>query len=240
MRLRDPVVLPPKAFLRFGHGYSFDKDAKRRYDGAIVEIKVDGGPWRGVGGLLHARRLQRHASRRKLRQPARGQACLDGQLARLVEGAHRPLEVRRVSRSRCASAWPRTGPSARAAGTSTTSASTPAPNDSDRPTGSAHHQRRGCRPPARPRVSLALTWDDATTWVTKLRISGSPKLNAAGTQPAQGHHHAGPRERCPGTWPTRTFGGSGEAGARRVYAQVRDAAGNWSDVFSDEIELLEP
>ena len=52
MRMSVPVVLPPKAYLRFGHGYSFDKDAKRRYDGAIVEIKVDGGPWRGVANLF--------------------------------------------------------------------------------------------------------------------------------------------------------------------------------------------
>ncbi len=37
-----------------------------------------------------------------------------------------------------------------------------------------------------------------------------------------------------------TYGGSGKPGLRRVYAQVRDAAGNWSRVFSDEIELLDP
>lgn len=50
MRMREPVELPQGAVLRFEHGYSFDKDAKRRYDGGLLEVKVDGGPWRGVGG----------------------------------------------------------------------------------------------------------------------------------------------------------------------------------------------
>jgi bacillopeptidase F (M6 metalloprotease family) len=52
MRMREPAVLPQGAVLRFEHGYSFDKDAKRRYDGGLLEIKVDGGPWRGVGGTF--------------------------------------------------------------------------------------------------------------------------------------------------------------------------------------------
>ena len=28
------------------------RPARRRYDGGIVQIKLDGGPWRGVGGLF--------------------------------------------------------------------------------------------------------------------------------------------------------------------------------------------
>ena len=41
------------------------------------------------------------------------------------------------------------------------------------------------------------------------------------------------------TWDLRdtSLGGDGLPGPRLVYAQVRDAAGNWSDVFADDIEL---
>lgn len=35
-----------------------------------------------------------------------------------------------------------------------------------------------------------------------------------------------------------SVGGAAGPGLKGVYAQVRDAAGNWSDVFGDEIELL--
>ena len=35
-----------------------------------------------------------------------------------------------------------------------------------------------------------------------------------------------------------SLGGTAGSGLKAVYAQVRDAAGNWSDVFGDEIELL--
>ena len=44
--------LPERAYLRFEHGYSFDADWRRRYDGGVVEIKVGGGRWRGVASLF--------------------------------------------------------------------------------------------------------------------------------------------------------------------------------------------
>jgi Zn-dependent metalloprotease len=49
IRLAEPIAdLPPGAYLRFEHGYSFDK-GRRRYDGGVVEIRLDGGRWRDVG-----------------------------------------------------------------------------------------------------------------------------------------------------------------------------------------------
>jgi hypothetical protein len=48
MRTRTARELPEGAYLRFEHGYSFDSDARRRYDGGVVEIKIGGGPWRDV------------------------------------------------------------------------------------------------------------------------------------------------------------------------------------------------
>ena len=69
MQTRSPILVPERAFLRFEHGYSFDAGNGRRYDGGIVEVRIDGGPLARREDLLHARRLQRpHRSR--ARQPA--------------------------------------------------------------------------------------------------------------------------------------------------------------------------
>jgi hypothetical protein len=52
MRLVPPIAdLPAGAFLRFEHGYSFDRGSKR-FDGGLVEIRLDGGSWRGVDTLF--------------------------------------------------------------------------------------------------------------------------------------------------------------------------------------------
>ena len=49
MRLAQPIVaLPAGAFLRFEHGYSFDSGGKR-FDGGVLELRVDGQPWQDVG-----------------------------------------------------------------------------------------------------------------------------------------------------------------------------------------------
>ena len=45
------------------------------------------------------------------------------------------------------------------------------------------------------------------------------------------------RESLPWDLSDATFGGNGGIGSRHVYAQVRDATGRWSNVFSDQIEL---
>ena len=52
MKLTVAQELPERAFLRFEHGFGFDKGTKRRFDGGVVEIKLDGGKWRGVGSLF--------------------------------------------------------------------------------------------------------------------------------------------------------------------------------------------
>jgi hypothetical protein len=47
-----------------------------------------------------------------------------------------------------------------------------------------------------------------------------------------------PRETLDWDLAGRTFGGPGGRGPRAVYAQVRDAAGNWSPVFAATIEWV--
>jgi hypothetical protein len=82
-------------------------------------------------------------------------------------------------------------------------------------------------------VQVRLSYDDPTTWVSKMRLSTSPKMNGSGqllkgiTMPA--------RETVKWDLGDTTYGGSGKKGSRRIYAQVRDAAGIWSPVFSDAI-----
>ena len=87
------------------------------------------------------------------------------------------------------------------------------------------------------RVHVALDHADATTWVTRVRISSSPKVRKGLllkgiTMDA--------RETLTWDLADTTYGSAGARGMRRVYAQVRDAAGNWSPVFSDAIEWVAP
>ena len=236
MRLREPVPVPSAAFLRFGHGYSFDKDAKRRYDGGILEIRVDGGPWRGVGSLFTHGGYNGTIARGS-GNPLKGKRAWTGDshgwsttrvdLSKFA-GSRIKLRFRMASdRSVGARGWYiddiRVYTCAR---------------DDDRPTGSLVIDG-GAESTSDSKVSLAFSWDDATTWVTRMRVSGSPRLNAAGTQLARGLSMP-VRETLAWDLADATYGGPSGPGPRRVYAQVRDAAGNWSEVFFDEIELLAP
>jgi hypothetical protein len=235
MRMTQPVLLPEKALLRFGHGYSFDKDAKRRYDGGIVEIKVGDRPWRGVGGLFTHGKYNGTIAK-GYGNPLAGRRAWTGNShgwskARidLSQFAGSKVKVRfRMASDRQVGARGWYIDDVRIY----TCAS-----DTDKPTGTLVINS-DLPTTGDPDVSLNLSWDDATTWVTKVRLSGSPKLNASGqllkgiTMPV----------RASVAWDLAdtSYGGSGGTGDRRVYAQVRDVAGNWSSVFSDGIELLAP
>jgi hypothetical protein len=49
IRLTQPIAdLPEGAYLRFEHGYAFDR-GKKRFDGGVVELRIDGEPWQDVG-----------------------------------------------------------------------------------------------------------------------------------------------------------------------------------------------
>ncbi len=236
MQLREPLVLPSGAYLRFGHGYSFDRDAKRRYDGGIVEIRVDGGPWRGVGRLFTHGGYNGTIAR-GYGNPLKGRRAWTGDShgwseARVDLSAFAGSRVKvrfRMATDRAVGA--------RGWYIDDIRVYTCA-NDDDRPTGSISIDA-GAATTGDAHVSLSFTWQDASTWVTKLRVSGSPKTNSAGTWLKSGVTMP-VRESLPWDLADTTYGGSGAAGVRRVYAQVRDAAGNWSDVFSDDIELTEP
>lgn len=236
MRMRNPVALPKGAYLRFEHGYSFDRDAKRRYDGGIVEIKADGGPWRGVGGrFTHGAYNGKLAKNRG--NPIGGRRAFTGashgwSQARVDLSAYagKRIKVRfRMGSDRSVGArgWYIDDVRIYACA-----------DDDDRPTGSLRIDG-GAATTSGAKVDLDVTWDDATTWVTKLRLSGSPKMNASGSVLLKGVNLP---IRSSVAWDLAdtTYGGGGGRGERRVYAQVRDAAGNWSKVFGDKIEWLKP
>ena len=230
MRTTSAVQLPANAFLRFAHGYSFDKDSKRRYDGGMVQIKVDGGPWRAVSGLFTHGKYNGTLAKNH-GNPAAGKRAFTGNSmgwakARIdlsnFAGSSLKVRFRMVSdRQVGGRGWyvddVRIYTCAR---------------DKDKPSGSMLIDG-GAATTADSKVRVALTFDDATTWVDKMRVSSSPKMNGSGqllkglTMPL--------RETFTWDLGDTTFGASGKKGARQIYAQVRDAAGNWSKVFSDGI-----
>jgi hypothetical protein len=230
MRMTAAVELPPNSFLRFAHGYSFDRDSKRRYDGGLVEIKVDDGPWRAVSGLFT------HGKYNGTIAKGRGNP-LAGK--RAFTGDSRGWAKSRVDLSRFAGSSVkvrfRMGSDRRVGGRGWyiddiriyTCAS-----DKGKPSGSLIVDG-GAATTADSKVQVALDYADARTWVTTIRVASSPKRDGSGrllkglTMPA--------RETLVWDLADTSLGGSGKKGARRVYAQVRDAAGNWSDVFSDGI-----
>ena len=81
-------------------------------------------------------------------------------------------------------------------------------------------------------MRAGLGWADALSDVTKVRLSNAADLGEDGLL-AYGTTFSGRRRRSPG----RCAVGQG---ARTVYAQVQDAAGNWSDVVSDAITVDPP
>jgi Zn-dependent metalloprotease len=232
MRMRAPVELPPKAYLRFEHGFDFDKDARRRYDGGLVEIKVDGGPWRGVGQLFtHGGYDGRIA--KGTGNPLKGRKAFTGSSRGWAQAR---VDLRAFAGSKVKVRF-RMGSDRKVGARGwyiddiriyTCSA------DDEPPTGSLTIDA-GADRTREPDATLALTWADADTWVTRLRLSNSKKMNGPGIVLAKGINMP-IRDTVRWDLSDTTWGGSGKPGTRRVYAQVRDAAGNWSDVFSDAIE----
>jgi Zn-dependent metalloprotease len=233
IQTRSPVFLPAGAFLRFEHGYAFDSDAKRRYDGGVVEIKTGAGPWQDVNALFthggYNGRVARSfgnalAGRRAYTANSHGWSAARVDLAPFA-GAWLKLRFRMAS-DRVVSGRGWYIDDIRVYSCA---------DDADRPSGTLSIAD-GAASTSDPNVSLSVTYADATTWVTHLRVSGSAQLDAAGqllqgiTMPI--------RERLSWTLTDSASGGLDGLGSKWVHAQVRDAAGNWSVVFGDDIELI--
>ena len=234
MRMSTAVVLPPNAFLRFGHGYSFDKDARRRYDGGVVEIKVGEGPWRGVGALFTHGKYNGTlakgtgnplAGRRAFTGDSKGWAKARISLAKFA-GQRVNVRFRMVSdRQGGSQGWYIDDVRIYTCAA-----------DRDKPTGSMVIDGDAAST-ANRRVQIALTYSDPTTWVTHIRVSSSPRMKRGQLQKGVTMEA---REALSWDLADTTYGSAGARGLRQVYAQVRDAAGHWSPVFADVIEWVTP
>jgi bacillolysin len=229
MQLKAPVVVPERGFLHFEHGYSFDK-GRQRYDGGIVEIRVGSGPWRsvnalfthgGYNGSLATGTGNPQGGRRAFTGESRGWGSSRVDLSSF---AGQPLRVRfRLATDRSGGGFGWYIDDVRIY---------TCVRDSDVPTGSLAIDD-GATTTSSAMVTLGITASDATTWVSTLRLSNSGQMD--GKRLAQGLNLAFGGSVA---WDltAAVYGGGPAAGQKTVYAQVRDAAGNWSAVFSDSID----
>lgn len=227
------VKVPANAFLHFQHGYGFDSDGSRRYDGGLVEIKLDGGKWRGVrkrfthggyNGRIARGTRNPLAGRRAFTANSRGYASARVDLSGL---AGRNLRLRfRMGSDRAVGGIGWYIDDVRIYVCTA---------DNDLPTGSLVIDDGA--PDTNDRdVRLAFVTDDATTWVTRLRVSNSAATDSDGL--LKRAIVIAVRDTLDWDLLDAAWGGSGGTGTKRVYAQARDAVGNWSAVFEDDIELL--
>ncbi len=201
MRSTSPWMIPEGAFLRFEHGYSFDRDARRRYDGGIVEVKVDGGPWRpvkalfthgGYNGRIAGGFGNALAGQRAFTGNSHGWSSARLDLSRFA-GSRLKVRFRMASdRAVGARGWYIDDVRLYSCA-----------DDADKPFGTLTIND-GAASTADAAVTLALTYGDATTWVTHLSVSGSPELDAKGRllrEPAHahpGHARLGPARHLAG------------------------------------------
>ena len=235
MAMTAAVKLPPGALLRFEHGFRFDASSSARLDGGVVELSVDGGPWRDAGRYFRNQgyngRLARHhgnplggrlaftgdsfgwgASRLDLSSLAGHKVKLrfrigDRLIRRELRLVHRrPAHLPLRHRPQATHRHHHAG---RRRGHHPPPGREHHPDRGRRgrgPVPDAHLQQR--RAPARPlRDALEMPWADT----------------------------------LPGWLLTdKQWGGHGGNGVHRVYVQLQDAAGNWSAVISDDIVLDVP
>jgi len=216
--------------MRFEHGFQFDADSNRRYDGGVVELSVDGGSWRD----------------------ARSYFVQGGYTGNITSGTRNPLKGRRAFTGR-SRGWGSSrldlssfaGHTVRfrfRIGTDRSSGSLgwyiddvqiyrcvsdgQAPTGSIKLDGGAHATSDGT-------VDVSITADGTGSSLSRLLISNSSSTSGGMLRNAIGMSF---RETI-SDWSlsSTAWGGSGGYGTRRVYVQVRDRAGNWSRVLHDTI-----
>jgi Zn-dependent metalloprotease len=230
MTLVRPVALPARTFLRFEHGFRFDA-GRRRYDGGWVELSVDGGPWRKVGGhFTHAGYNGRLARGRGNPQGGVKAFTSDSRgwgasRLNLSDFAGHEVRIRfRIASDRDIGSYGwyiddvrffRCLP------------------DAARPSGSVTIAG-GAERVASARVRVRIAASDEGAGVSRMRISNrgtlrNGLLRYAIEMPYQ------PELRWLLT--DRAWGGAAGGGQKQVFVQLRDRAGNWSQVVSDSVEL---
>lgn len=230
MAMTTGVVVPNGGYLRFEHGFRFDASS-RPWDGGVVEISADGGPWRDLGsdfvnsgysGTIASGRGNPLAGRRAFVGASRGWGASRVSLADFA-GQRVRIRFRVASdRSHGAEGWyiddVRIYRCAR---------------DGAPPTGSV---RIGVGDPftRQPTQALSITGADQVTAVTTMRVSNRGALR-------NGLLRDGVELPFRATldWllTDPAWGGSERDGTKRVFVQLRDQAGNWSEPFRDRVVL---
>jgi bacillolysin len=230
MVMTKGVQLPSGARMRFEHGFQFDADSKRRYDGGVVEISVDGGSWRDArryfvqGGYTGT-------ITRKTRNPLKGRQAFTGR--------SRGWGSSRLDLSSLAG---RTVRFRFRIGTDRSSGSLGwyiddvriyrCVSDREPPTGSIALDR-GADITTDGTVDVSIDADGTGSSLSRLLISNSSSTSGGILRNALEM----PFREMVTDWSLEStaWGGSGGHGTRRVFVQVRDRAGNWSPVMRDSI-----
>lgn len=233
MALRRGVTLPAGAVLHFRHGFGFDRVGHRRYDGGVVEISLDGGAWKDVADLFtHGGYNGRIA--RGTANPLSGRKAFTGRsrayrASRVDLSAHAGRRVRvrfRLASDRSVGDLGWYLDDVRIASCQA---------DEEGPTGSVDIDD-GAPTTLDASVHLRIEASDAISPVTRMLVSNAPDLKDGLLTRGLVMDF---REILDWSLIEPEWGGVPVPGTKWVHVQVRDAAGNWSAVFSDDIELLE-
>ncbi len=230
MTMTRSVKLPTGARLRFEHGFQFDADSSRNYDGGVVEISIDGGSWKdgrkymvqsAYNGTITSSRGSPIKGRKAFVGSSRGWGATRLDLSSLA-GRKVRIRCRLATDSKAGSlGWyiddVRIYRCVR---------------DDTRPTVTVRLDD-GAASTTDGIVDLTLAAKGTGSSVARVRISNSSAM-------AHGRLKSAiemPFRKTITDWSlvTRVYGGSGGHGTRPVYVQVRDRAGNWSKVAHDTI-----
>ena len=230
MAMTTGVTLPAGARMRFEHGFQFDADSKRRYDGGVVEISVDGGSWRDARSYF-VQGGYTGTITRQTRNPLKGRKAFTGR--------SRGWGSSRLDLSSLAG---RTVRFRFRVGTDRSSGSLGwyiddvriyrCVSDGEPPTGIITLDE-GAEATTEGTVDISIDADGTGSSLSRLLISNSSSASGGLLRNALEM----PFRETVRDWSLESiaWGGSGGRGTRRVFAQVRDRAGNWSAVMRDSI-----
>ncbi len=232
IELTRSVTVPSRGLLRFEHGYRFDVGS-RFFDGGVVEFSVAGGPWRDLGSRIRDAGYTGTLAG-GTGNPLRGRRAFVG-LSRgwgatridLSDLAGRPIRLRfRVATDRRHGSMGWYIDDVRIYR---------CVRDRVAPTGGVTIGDGGDRV-TQAVQTLTIVGRDATSGVSRMRVSNAGTLTRGLLRDGIEMPF---RETLRWLLTDTAWGGTTGDGPKRVWVQLRDRAGNWSEPFS-AMTRLEP